>query len=271
MHLAGATPVHVDIRPTDLNIDVSRIPAAISSATRAIVVVPINGRAVDIDGLEALASAHGLPILEDAAQALGSRHGDRAIGTFFSAGCLSLAPSKVISTGQGGLIFTDDSQISEKVMRWKDHGRLSRSENEHPVPGGNFKFTDLQAAIGLAQLEKLDHHLKKARSDFSYYQEQLGPLRDLEVIDFDVQKGGAPLWVDLRSSRRDEILKALNDRSIQGRAFWPSLHSQWIGGDPSSFPESLRASREGFWLPNGPTCPRSSMERVCAAVKEVLN
>src|SRR5262249_806353 len=141
--MCAATPVLVDVSPHDLNLDAEGAATAITRRTRAIVAVHVNGRPADVGKLGELARAHRLAFIEAAAQGLGSSHGGRALGTLSDIGCISLAPTKIITSGQGGLVLTNSDKLQEAVVRLKDHGRLSRLWNHHPHLGFNFKYSDI--------------------------------------------------------------------------------------------------------------------------------
>jgi dTDP-4-amino-4,6-dideoxygalactose transaminase len=194
--MIGAKPVFVDITEKDLNIDPSLIEASITEHTRAIMPVHINGRSADMSTINKIARQHRLAVVEDAAQALGSFDKDHALGTISDAGCISLAPTKMITAAQGGLVLTNSEDIRDAVIRLKDHGRLSRSWNYHPEIGFNFKFNDVLAAIALAQLNRLPHRLERAKQHFQQYKDALASVTQLKFIDTNMSAGTVPLWVD---------------------------------------------------------------------------
>lgn len=266
--MVGATPVLVDILEDDFNMNPELVEKAISTKTKSIILVHINGRPANIEAFLDIRKRYGIPIVEDCAQALGSKRGKHHLGTNFDFGCISLAPSKVISTGQGGLIYTNNSDYSEKIIRLKDHGRLSRQEELHQYPGFNFKFTDLQASIGVAQFKKLPVHNQKAIADYQRYESALKESSSIQVIPFDISQGSVPLWIDAKTSRRKELFQYLNSRHIFPRPFWQPLHRQWIGGDPSQFSISQKVSEESFWLPSGPICLQEDIDTVCQMLLE---
>ena len=146
VRLTGAEPILVDVDPRTFNMDPADAARRIRPDTKAIVPVHLNGRPADLDALDVLARDKGLILVEDAAEALASRNAKGFLGTQSEAGCFSLAPTKVITTGQGGFVLTREQETRDRLVRLKDHGRLSRSSDVHPVTGFNFKVTDLQGA-----------------------------------------------------------------------------------------------------------------------------
>ena len=267
VQMIGAKPILVDVDNHTLNICCEDLVRKITPRTKGVIAVHVNGRAAPIEKLREIKHKHGLFIVEDAAEALGSRYHEQYLGGIFDVGCVSLAPSKVISTAQGGLLLTRSEELHNQFIRLKDHGRLSRAEAHHPGPGYNFKFTDIQAAIGIEQLKKLPTRLEKAKADHLFYHESLSGITDLEIMPFDLKRGEVPLWIDARSSRRDELLAFLKSKDIHPQPIWWPLHKQWFAND-GRFPNGEKIGKEVFWLPSGPSCPLAAMRDTAAAVRE---
>jgi perosamine synthetase len=264
--LCGARPVLVDIRDRDLNLDPERVADALTPRTRAILAVSINGRAADFAALRELAGPREIAVLEDAAQGIGSRWDGRAVGSFGDAACISLAPTKMITSGQGGLVATDRDEIRERVVRLKDHGRLERSWNHHPEVGFNFKFSDLHAALGLAQLRRLPERLERARAQYRRYAEGLGDAPGLAFVPTAMERGSVPLWVDVLADDAEALIAFLGAQQIEGRRIWPALHTQWPYRTAGEFPHASTAAEHGLWLPSGPGKSEADIERVVGAV-----
>jgi perosamine synthetase len=165
--LTGATPVFVDIDPATLGMDPAAFERAITPRIKAVVPVHVSGRASAIERILDVANAHNIVVVEDAAEALRSRHQGRCLGTFGRAGCFSFSPNKTITTGQGGLIVTDDEALTVRLRELKDQGRPMRGtggNDVHDSIGFNFKLTNLQAAVGMAQLARLDARIERLAS-----------------------------------------------------------------------------------------------------------
>ena len=163
--------------------------------------------------------------------------------------------------------MTNDHTLNEKIIRLKDHGRLSRTESSFPVPGYNFKFTDLQASIGLAQFEKLSGRLEKAKKDHRFYRNSLAEVKGIRLVPVADSSCIVPLWVDATSDRKEELMTTMKGKNIELRPFWECLHKQWTGVDPAFYPNSCEAERTGFWLPSGPALETEKMEIVCREIK----
>jgi perosamine synthetase len=270
VHMVGAKPVLVDIDLSNFSMCIDDLYLKINDNTKAIVVVHVNGRAASINKLKEIRNKKNIPIIEDASQCLGSKYKDQQLGTIFDIGTMSLAPSKVISTGQGGLVLTNTPELSEMIVRLKDHGRLNRSEAYHPVPGYNFKFTDIQAAIGLEQLKELPQRLDKAKADYLSYASSIKDMPELKMIPLKHSRGEVSLWVDCLSQEKEKIINFLNNKEIYPQPFWKPLHQHWLNLPSSHFPNSTRISEQGFWLPSGPSLPNKDIDTVCREIRTCL-
>lgn len=267
VHCVGAKPVFVDVDRHDFNISVEALEKKMSKKVKAVIVVHINGRACDIEGLKRFKQKYeNIPIIEDTAQGLGSRYFETYLGTIFDIGTISLAPSKVISTGQGGLLLTRNEKYHEQFIRLKDHGRLSRQELSHKAPGFNFKFTDLQAAIGIEQLKLLPERLAKAKQDYFFYKERLQDIPEIHMPPVNFGRNEFPLWIDAITEQRAPLFAYLESKKIYPRPIWGSLHREWYAQE-GEFEASNYLNDTAFWLPSGPILPTRDMETVCQEVR----
>jgi perosamine synthetase len=272
--LAGATPVLVDVSPRTLTMCPEAAARAVTPRTGAIMPVHVSGRASDMGALTALARGRGLYVVEDAAEALLSRHGGRCLGTLGDAGALSFSPNKTITTGQGGVVLTDDATLHRRLREVKDQGRAAQGtggDDLHPVVGWNFKLTNLQAAVGLGQLDRLEGRVARLRRTFELYRDGLAGLPGLELPGFDLAGGEVPQWVDVLADRRDALDDHLRSCGMGCRRFWFPLHSQAPYRRPDAdFPVSTRQTRRALWLPSAFTLTDDDVRRVCAEVRGFL-
>jgi len=272
--LAGARPVLVDVDPRTLNMDVEAARRAITPRTRAIVPVHVSGRAADMDGLMQLAGSHGLAVVEDAAEGFVSRHKGRYLGTIGHSGCLSFSPNKTITTGQGGAVLTNDDELHVRLRELKDQGRPVRGtggDDVHHTIGFNFKFTNLQAALGLGQLNYLEERLERARRTYRQYAAGLAGLAGLCLPGFDVDNGECPQWTDALVDHRDGLDRHLLARDIHCRRFWFPLHTQAPYRQPDeAFPNSTAVSRQALWLPSAFSLTDDDVNRVCTEIRAFL-
>jgi perosamine synthetase len=270
--LAGAKPVLVDVNTHTLNLDPQSTERAITPRTRAIVPVHVSGRAADMDALIDIANQHGLLIVEDAAEAFLSKYQGRCLGTLGIAGCFSLSPNKTITTGQGGLIATNDDRLHVRLRELKDQGRPMRGtggDDVHNSIGYNFKFTDLQAAVGLAQLRDVPRRIERMRSIYRGYRDGLRGVEGISVIPFHIEDGELPQWTDVLVSCRDELYNHLTARGMHGRRFWHPIHTQAPYRMPAEhFPNSSRHIPHAMWLPSAFTLSDEDVAAVCAEIRE---
>ena len=275
VRLAGAEPVLADVRRDDFSLDPEAVEAALSPRTRAIAPVHVNGRGGSIEEIVALAERHELSVVEDAAEALGSRFRGRPLGSFGRAAAFSFAPTKLVTTGQGGVVVTNDPAVATRVRELKDHGRAVRGTggaDSHPVFGFNFKLTNVQAAIGLAQLDRLEERLARVRALEDWYAEELEGLEpEVRLVGGDRAGGEVHGWVDALANDRDALIAHLRTRDIDPREFWLPLHTQRVyAADESRFPSTTWVSAHGFWLPSALSLERRDVVIVADAVRTFL-
>ena len=270
VRLAGATPVLADIDPARLTLAPGAFEAAITPRTRAVMPVHVSGRAADMTAIAEIARSRRLVVVEDAAEAFMSASCGKFLGTIGRAGCLSFSPHKVITTGQGGMVLTDDDALHARLRELKDQGRPVRGtggDDLHPSLGYNFKFTDLQAAVGLAQLSALEARLARQRQLYRIYARRLTVVGGLELPGFDLAGGECPLWTDVLLDRRDALDGFLAEQGMHCRRFWLPLHTQAPYRRPDvGFPGAARALRRALWLPSAFTLTDGDAERVASAV-----
>ena len=274
VRLAGGTPVLADVDERTLTLDPAAFERAITPRTRAVVPVHVSGRAADMAAILKVAQKHGIAVVEDAAEAFISRVDGRALGTIGVAGCLSFSPNKSITTGQGGIVLTDDADLAGRLRALNDQGRPVKGtggDDVHPTVGFNFKFTNLQAAIGLAQLRVLDARLERQRRIYSIYSKALAGVPGIRLPGFDLARGETPLWTDAVVERRDDLDRWLSDRAMGCRRFWFPLHTQApYRRDDADFPVSTRVAPTALWLPSAFTITDDDVASVCESIVSFL-
>jgi perosamine synthetase len=269
--LTGATPVLADVDPRTLTIDPDRVRAVISGRTRAIVPVHVSGRAADMSALSAVAEAHGLVVVEDAAEALLSARNGRFLGTLGAAGCLSFSPNKAITTGQGGMVVTNDGNLAARLRALKDQGRPVRGtggNDLHPTVGYNFKLTNLQAAVGLAQAGALKTRVERLKEIYRGYRDQLAGVAGIVLPGFDLEAGESPQWVDVIAEDRDALVEHLRRHDMHCRPFWFPIHTQQPYLRPDAeFPVSSSLMPRAMWLPSALQLTDRDVARVCEEIR----
>lgn len=268
--LAGAKPVLLDIDPQNLCLDLEKAEEAITSKTKAIMFVSINGRCPDMDKVVALARKCNLYLIEDAAQSLGSRYNGKHLGTFGEIGSFSFSFPKVITTGQGGSLVTDSEEIYDRISKIKDFGRPKSGIDYHEIMGFNSKFTDLQAVIGIEQMKKLPWRVERKKEMYGHYRALLSDVEQIKFIDTNLENC-SPWFIDilLESEKlRNNLMQYLNDKGIGTRPFYPPIHTQppyaYVQGD---FGNVESVSSKGLWLPSSSFLVDDDIETVCKAIK----
>ena len=268
--LAGARPVLVDIDPENLCLDLDLAEEAITPKTKAIMFVSINGRCPDMEKVVALADKYNLHLIEDAAQSLGSRYNGKHLGSFGQIGSFSFSFPKIITTGQGGALVTDDERLYHQVLLVKDFGRSKGGVDYHQIMGFNSKFTDLQAVIGIEQMKKLEWRAERKKEIYKVYRNLLQDVDRIKLIDINLEDC-SPWFIDILvkdSETRDSLTVFLNEKEIGTRPFYPAIHTQppysHVKGD---FKNSLGISQRGLWLPSSSFLSDEDIERVCTEIK----
>jgi perosamine synthetase len=269
--LTGAAPVLVDVDPATLTIDPAAVARAITPRTKAVMPVHISGRAARMRPLLEVAAHAGIAVIEDAAEALCSKHERRCLGTFGVAGCFSFSPNKMVTTGQGGIVVTDDEAMAVRMRELKDQGRPVRGtggNDVHDTIGYNFKLTNLQAAVGLAQLGKLTERLARLRQIYRWYVAGLSTVSNIRLLPFDLDRGESPQWVDAIAEDRDGLVAHLRRHGIECRPFWYPVHTQRPYQRPDvDFPVSTRLMADAMWLPSALTLGAADISAVCGEIR----
>jgi len=266
---AGGKPVMVDVKKENLTIDTDKVEEKITPLTIAILPVHVLGRSADMDKIKKIAKKYNLIVIEDAAGALGSLNNGKLLGTIGDVGCFSLQSNKIITSGQGGVLLTNDDSLFELIRRYRDFGRLSNKEFFHEEMGYNLKFNDLSAALSVAQFKKLEERKKLLLNQFNYYKKMLEEVNQINF--FSLKDGEIPLWIDVIAEKRDELFDFLASNQIYCRKCWPAIHRNKpfnSYGNDSDFPNSSFASDNVIWLPNGPAVSFEDIILICEKIKE---
>lgn len=279
---AGAIPVVVDSDPVTWNMDVSQIEAQITTRTRAIMVVHIYGHPVDMNPVLELAHKYGLKIIEDAAQMHGQTYSGKPCGSFGELSTFSFYPNKHVTTGEGGMVVTDDLRLAERCRSLRNLCFNQERRFYHEELGWNFRMTNLQAALGLAQVERLDEFVLKKRSMGERYQKLLGNLSEFfELPVVQTRFSENIYWVfglvlrDNIPFEAAEIMRRLGEERIGTRPFFWPMHEQPVFQRQGLFrdlrlPVSERLARRGFYLPSGLGLLESQQHQVVEALIRVV-
>jgi perosamine synthetase len=268
--LIGARPVFVDVDPTTLIIDFEQVVKVIGPRTKAIMLVSANGRSpiCGVQRFEALCRDAGIALIEDAAQSLGSYYPDgRHMGRVGRIGSFSFSAPKIISTGQGGALVTDDDDLAARLRRLKDFGRSSGGNDIHDSIGYNFKFTELQACVGLAQMRKLSSRLVRKKEIWRRYADALESVEGIKLFEHDL-RFCAPWFVDCRVQQREKFCAFLKEQGVGTRMMYPPISQQRAYGVAGSFPVSEEIGRSGVWLPSMIQLTDEQIDRICALIRQ---
>ncbi|HRR19742.1 MAG TPA: DegT/DnrJ/EryC1/StrS family aminotransferase [Ignavibacteriales bacterium] len=268
--LFGASPIFVDVEPETLCLDIKLVERAITHKTKAIMLVYANGR-YPKSGIEAfikLAQKYNLIIIEDSAQAMGSFYPNgNHIGTMGTVGSFSFSTPKIISTGQGGAIITDDDVISYKIRKLKDFGRSAGGLDIHDSIGYNFKFTDLQAVVGIEQMKKLNWRVNRKKEIYKYYREKLKDITKVKFFEQDIENT-TPWFIDVLVENRENLINHLKNNNIGTRIMYPPINKQKAYQLPGEYPVSNLVGEKGLWLPSSSHLTNNEIDYICDQINE---
>jgi len=266
----GAKPVLVDVETESFGIDYLSFEKKVTDKTKAIILVEINGRfpyfgeqIIDYCGCK------DIHVIEDSAQCLGSYNWDDHIGTIGEVGSFSFSMPKIITTGQGGALVTDDKELYEKICMIKNFGRKKSGVDKHYCVGLNFKFTDLQAVIGIEQMKKLDERVLQKKENYMRYYYALKNIKEIKFTETDLVYN-VPWMNDILVKNRNKLQKDLMKYDIKTRPFYPTLHSFPCYNEKGEFRNSTFISKHGLWLPSSLTLTPEEIDYVCETIKKVI-
>ncbi len=276
----GATPVLVDSEPETWNMDVTQIEGKITDRTKAIMPVHIYGHPVDMDPVMELAEKYDLKVIEDAAEVHGALYKGRKAGSIGNVGSFSFYANKIITTGEGGMVVTSDEETAERARAYRNLCFKKTKRFYHTEMGENFRMTNLQAAVGVAQLEQIDRFIKIKRENAQKYAQE---LKGVQGIKTPIEKEWAKnvYWMYAIELSEDieitaeQVAERLATWGISTRPFFLGLHEQPVFHNMGLFlnehyPIAERIARQGLYLPSGLTMTSEQILQVASAVKEAL-
>ncbi len=276
----GAKAVPIDSELRTLNLDPSLLEAKITPRTKAIIVVHIYGHPVDMDPVMAIAKKYNLYVIEDAAEAHGAKYKNRVVGSIGDIGCFSFYSNKIVTTGEGGALTTNNDAFNERARLLKNLAFGETEKFMHQAVGFKFQMTNLQAAVGAAQMKKIDQIIAKKRELAAFY---LEVLKDTPGIQLPVEESYAfnvywmfnILLIGALKGKRDIFMKQLKDNGVETREDFVPFNEQKIFIDqgltaPSDCPVISSVYGDGLYLPSGTDISREEMEYVVATVKRVV-
>jgi perosamine synthetase len=269
----NAHPVFADCDPVTFNIIPEAIEKLITPKTVAIMAVHLYGHPCDMEAINAIAKAHNLPVIEDAAEAIGSEINGTVVGGFGTVGCFSFYSNKIITTGEGGMLVTNDLELATRarVLRNLAHSKV---RFQHEEIGYNFRMTNIQAAMGLAQLENVQRHIDMRRHNAALYTERLRNVQGLTLPpELPGYKNTYWMYSLLAETpeMRDGLTAFLADHDIGTRTFFIPMHRQVMMYDtPGRYPIAESIYKRGFYLPSGTGLTEAEIDTVCNTIKEFM-
>jgi len=274
----GAKPVFVDCNPEYWCMDPNKIEEKINPRTKAIIPVHLYGHPCDMNLINSIAQTHKLWVVEDAAEAHGAEYNGKRVGAFSDIACFSFYGNKIITTGEGGMCLTNNENLASRMRIFRDHGKNPNKTYWHDVVGFNYRMTNLQAAVGVAQLEKINILIGKKRQMAKWYSEALKNLQEARHLTLPLEMPWAKnvywMYSILLSSEssitRDEFTAKLGERGIETRPLFYPLHTMPPYRNNGSFPVSEDISQRGLNLPSGCNLRKSQISEICSQISSLF-
>jgi perosamine synthetase len=267
----GAKPVLVDIDRETWNMDPEKLEEKVNDNTKAIIPVHLYGHPCDMDAINGIARKHGLKVIEDAAEAHGAFYKESMVGSLSDVSCFSFYGNKIITTGEGGICLTRDADLAERLRFLKDHGMSKDKRYWHPEIGFNYRLTNIQAAIGLAQLENIGLIIKRKRENAAIYNSFFEGVEGITTPP-DKDWADSVYWMysilvdDKFKHSRDEVMAKLKENGIDSRPFFYPLHQMPPYFSKEKFDVSDEISRKGINLPSSINLDKGDIERIASVI-----
>ena len=265
-----AKPIIIDVEKENWGLDPEKVKRAVTKRTKAIIAVHLYGNPSKISELKEIATDNGIYLVEDCAEAHGAEYEGKKVGNFGNVSCFSFYANKVITTGEGGMCLTDDKEINEKMRILRDHGMSQERRYWHEAIGYNYRMTSLQAALGLAQVKKIDRFINRKREIASIYQDLLGDVIDLQRNQ---PNGKSVFWLfSILIEKRDRLLDYLTTKGIEGRRFFYPVHFMppYVKFSDGPYKVSERLAERGLNLPSFTSIKMKDIEYISRKVLEFL-
>ena len=272
----GAKPVFADSELDTWNIDPEKVASKVTPKTKAIIPVHLFGHPAKMDEIIKIAKKHNLIVIEDAAEAHGALYNNKIVGSIGNAGCFSFYGNKIITTGEGGMITTNNKTLAKKIRTLRDHGYSPKRKYYYPELGFNYRMTNIQAAIGIAQLEKISENIKRKREIHDTYCEHLQALHKKIVKPPNAEWADSVFWMfsilipPNENVSRDYLMEALYKKGIESRPFFFPLHKYKRFNTDEKLPTAEYLGDYGISLPSGPKLSKEEIKYVCDEIVNVL-
>lgn len=274
----GATVVFADIDPVTYNIDPVKIEAAITPRTKAILPVHVFGQTCDMDAINAIAKKHNLKVIEDSCEAIGAKYKERSAGSLGDAGVFAFYPNKQITTGEGGIIVTNNDTIASLARSYRNQGRDTMAWLGHARIGYNYRISDISCALGISQMKKIDLILDMRRKVANMYLSRLSKNSDI-VVPTTIPENEESWFVFVIQVKdginRDKVIEHLKSKEVASNTYFPSIHLQdfyksTFGFKEGDFPVCEAISKRTIALPFYSELSESEIDYVCASLEEAI-
>jgi len=267
----GAKPVLVDVEEDTWNIDPRQLEKAINENTKAVIAVHLYGHPCDMEPILDICDRYKIVLVEDAAQAHGAEYRGKKVGSIGKIGCFSFFANKLITTGEGGICVTDDPELTHRIEHLRDHGMSPTKKYWHDAVGYNYRMTNLQAAVGVAQLERIEWFVERKRMVANLYRNHLADIGNL-VLPTEKDYAKNIFWMFTICIReackvsRDELMQLLKSEGVDTRPVFFPLHVMPPYCTEKTYPNSEKISKAGISLPSSAALTEQDVDRVCRLI-----
>lgn len=264
----NATPIFVDSSRETWNINPKKIEEKITKKTKAIIPVHLYGLPCEMDKIMEIAKKHNLYVIEDAAEAHGAEYKEKKVGSFGDIGCFSFFGNKIITTGEGGMCVTNNLELREKLEILRNQGMSKKRKYWHPVVGFNYRMSNIHAAIGLAQLERINHSINLKIRNAELYSEK---LKNTVELPPNIKNIKNVYWMFcVLSDKKEEIIKALKEKDIETRPLFSPIHKMPPYHLEESYPVAEELNKKGINLPSSIKLKEEEIKNICETIKKVI-
>ena len=268
--MSGAKLILADINPNNLLMDLDSLKKLINKNTKVVIPVHVSGRGENIKEIIKICKSKNIKIIEDAAEAFGSQMDKKHLGTYGDLGCFSFAPNKIITTGQGGVVVTNNKLTFKKLSSIKDQGRVGPTtggEDIYVTTGFNLKFTNLQSALGISQLKTFYKRKQKLLKIHRFYRKNLVTNNNFKLFKFNEKNGELPLWSDVYCKQRNKLFNYLKKNNINCRYFWYPLNNCKPFKKPDfQFKNTNKLRGKLMWLPSSINLKFTEQKKICKLI-----
>ena len=268
VYYTGAKPVLVDIDKDTWNIDINKIEKAITKRTKAIIPVHLYGNPANMIEIKKIAKKHNLFIIEDCAEAIGAEINGKKVGSFSDISAFSFYGNKVITTGEGGMVCTNNKKYIDRAILYKDHGMSKTRRYYHPVVGFNYRMTNMQASIGVAQLKKINKFIKRKLQIANRYKKNLASLDFIKYQESFIGMTNIHWMFSLLVPKRNKLMKFLKENNIDSRPFFVPMSELPAYRTNKKFPVSEKLAKMGMNLPSSTTLTNDDVDYISKKIIE---